>query len=127
MTCKGSIHMSCEFQMSETKDALATDLKIDPGWKPGPPPGRGNWWIYWRHLDDSWHVDSCEVSPSLLRYYDPDAPLLLKLPHGACFPFDTAKEQISHHAPMERPEPPKLRRGRMRARAERDRQRRRPA
>lgn len=77
-------------------------------WRSGPPPGRGQWWIYWHHLDGTWHVEACEVSPALTQYHDPDARLLLKMQHGVAYPFDSAKAQITHHSPMGPPAPPSV-------------------
>ncbi len=71
-------------------------------WRPGPPPGRGAWWII---IDE--RVLPVDVSPALVDWNNLDAPLLLKMLGGGAYPFETAKEKITHHAALNPPEGPR--------------------
>lgn len=51
-------------------------------WQPGPPPGRGRWWVVWTTLQGERRVEPIEISPAVIRYDDPNARLLFKTMTG---------------------------------------------
>jgi hypothetical protein len=74
-------------------------------WIPGPPPGRGRYWVHW-HLRSGPSVEAIEVSPALIHYNDPNARLLIKTLWGAAYEFDANRGDITHHMPLASPEGP---------------------
>lgn len=71
-------------------------------WIPGPPPGRGRWWVYW-NLRTGPRVECVEVGPALLQRDNPDARLLIKMLGGAAYEFAPNRDDITHHMPLETP------------------------
>lgn len=71
-------------------------------WIPGPPPGRGRWWVFW-HLKSGPRVEAVEVGPALLLRDNPDARLLIKMLSGAAYVFEPNRDDITHHMPIEPP------------------------
>lgn len=71
----------------------------DIQWTEGPPPGRGHWWA----------VIKGEVKAVAIRTpIDDLSDNLLIYPLGELeWTFSEIKDIITHHAPMEYPEPPK--------------------
>lgn len=74
-------------------------------WIPGPPPGRGRYWVVWR-LKTGTRVEPVEISPALLYYNDPRADLLIKMIKGSAYEFSTNRDDITHHMPLDPPEAP---------------------
>ena len=70
-------------------------------WHPGPPPGRGLWWVVWRGV-----VCAVAIDPALINRGDPNARLLIKGMTGLAFPFEAERRHVSHHAEFEHPEAP---------------------
>lgn len=70
-------------------------------WIPGPPPGRGLWWVVWRGT-----VCAVAVDPALINRGDPDAKLLIKGMTGLAFYFEKEEKWITYHAHFEHPEAP---------------------
>jgi len=52
-------------------------------------------------------VDLVHISPAFIYRHDPDAPLQLKWGNGLANRLDEIKDSISHHSPVETPEPPR--------------------
>jgi len=78
---------------------------VSGAWTPGPPPGRGRYWVVWA-LVSGVKVEAVELSPALLYYDDPNARLLIKTLWGAAYPFEANKESIQWHMPLVSPEAP---------------------
>jgi len=78
-----------------------------PHWVPGPPPDRGQYWIYWTTLQGERRVESCEIGSAVLN---PGGRLLCKLSSGCAYAYldDGIRSQISHHAPIVPPSPPEV-------------------
>lgn len=70
-------------------------------WLPGPPPGRGLWWIVWRGT-----VVAVAIDPALIHRGDPDARLLIKTMTGMAYYLDVEAKHVTHHAVFEHPEGP---------------------
>lgn len=72
---------------------------------PGPPPGRGSWWI---SIKGSWDtlVMAVAVEPALIHRDNPVAPLLIKTLSGCAYDFATMRASIDFHAPLVMPEAP---------------------
>jgi hypothetical protein len=73
-------------------------------WYPGPPTGRGAYWVIWRGEPAP---IACEVSPALMYQHLDDAPLMIKLLGGVAYRLGTAGHRITHHAALTPPKGPK--------------------
>lgn len=85
-----------------------TELENKVHWRPGPPPGRGRWWVCWAG-DDGPRVRLFEVSPAVIHYDSPAALLLMKSPCGMAWQFEANRDRMTHHAPVVAPDLPALR------------------
>lgn len=71
-------------------------------WIPGPPPGRGTYWIVWRGSDGTL-VTVADVSSALVN---PSGRLLLKFVDGWAYHLEVVRDRILHHMPIAYPDPP---------------------
>lgn len=77
-------------------------------WHSGPPPGRGAWWIVIACSARRPMVIPVDISPALIHWNNPDAPLLIKTLGGGAHAF-VGFEGITHHAALNPPEAPMTR------------------
>lgn len=74
-------------------------------WIPGPPPGRGRYWVVW-NLRTGTHVEPVEIGPAFLLRDNPNARLLIKMLSGNGYEFAANRDDITHHMLLDPPEAP---------------------
>lgn len=72
------------------------------GWLPGPPPGRGRYWVVWRGWPET-RVEAVELSPALIYRDSPTAPLQIKTLSGMAYQWLPNRDDITHHMPLVAP------------------------
>jgi hypothetical protein len=76
-------------------------VKAAAKWIPGPPPGPGIYWVFWRR-----GVVAVEIGPALIHRGDPAASLLIKTLGGAAYLYEPNRDAVTHHMPMMPPGAP---------------------